>query len=98
MKLPRLRLSTLMLLVVIVAPSIALGVQQRQAARREAEQQARLVQSWPLFLKKQKTEEEIKLYSRLIVKYQVMSKQLKAATTAITEVIGPDNQPAKRGE
>ena len=47
----RFRLSTLLLLVVIVALSLALVVQQRRAARREAELQARLAQSWPLFLK-----------------------------------------------
>ncbi len=38
----RFRLSTLMLLIGIAALSIALVVQQRQAARREAELQADL--------------------------------------------------------
>ena len=34
---PRLRIGTLMLLIVIVALCIALGIQQRRAAHREAE-------------------------------------------------------------
>jgi hypothetical protein len=38
----RFRLSTLMLLIVIAALSIALVVQQQRAARREAELEARL--------------------------------------------------------
>jgi type II secretory pathway pseudopilin PulG len=38
----RFRLSTLMLLIVIAALGVALVVQQRRAARREAELQARL--------------------------------------------------------
>jgi hypothetical protein len=38
----RFRLSTLMLLIVIAALGIGLFVQQRRAARREAELQARL--------------------------------------------------------
>jgi type II secretory pathway pseudopilin PulG len=38
----RFRLSTLMLLIVIAALGIALAVQQRRTARREAELQARL--------------------------------------------------------
>jgi hypothetical protein len=38
----RFRLSTLMLLIVIAALSIALVVQHRRAARREAELQARI--------------------------------------------------------
>jgi hypothetical protein len=54
----RFRLSTLLLLVVIAALIIALVVRERRAARREAELQAemanlqaRLAQSWPVFLK-----------------------------------------------
>jgi hypothetical protein len=39
----RFRLSTLLLLVVIAALSLALAVQERQAARREAELQFRLI-------------------------------------------------------
>jgi hypothetical protein len=53
----RFRLSTLMLLIVIVALAIALVVRERRAARREAELQAemaalqsRLAQSWPVVL------------------------------------------------
>ncbi len=38
----RFRLSTLMLLIVIAALGVALAVQQRRAARREAELHARL--------------------------------------------------------
>jgi hypothetical protein len=39
----RFRLSTLLLLFVIAALSLALAVQERQAARREAELQFRLI-------------------------------------------------------
>ena len=49
----RFRLSTLMLLIVIVALSTALVVHHVRSSRREAELQARLAQSWPLFLQKQ---------------------------------------------
>ena len=49
----RFRLSTLMLLIVIAALGTALVVQQRRAARREAELQARLAQAQPLFSKLQ---------------------------------------------
>lgn len=49
----RFRLGTLMLLIVIAALSLALVVQHHRSARREAELQARLAQSWPLFLKQQ---------------------------------------------
>jgi competence protein ComGF len=52
----RFRLSTLLLLIVIAALSIALVVQHVQTSRREAELQARLAQSWPLFLKQQREE------------------------------------------
>jgi hypothetical protein len=38
----RFRLSTLMLLIVVAALGVALAVQQRRAARREAELQTRL--------------------------------------------------------
>ncbi len=40
----RFRLSTLMLLIMIAALGVALAVQQRRAARREAELQARLAE------------------------------------------------------
>ena len=46
----RFRLSTLMLLIVIAAQGVALVMQRR----REAELQARLAQSWPLYLKQQR--------------------------------------------
>ena len=52
----RFRLSTLMLLVVIAALGVALVVQQRRSARREADLQARLAQSWPVYLKQQREE------------------------------------------
>jgi hypothetical protein len=48
----RIRLSTLMLLIVIAALVVALLMQRR----REAELQARLAQSWPLYLKQQRRE------------------------------------------
>ena len=58
----RFRLSTLMLLIVIAALGVGLAVRDHRAVRREASFQARLAQSWPLFLKQQKrTEEEKKL-------------------------------------
>lgn len=50
----RFRLSTLMLVIVIAALSVALVVRERRAARHEAELQARLAQSWPLFVQQQK--------------------------------------------
>jgi hypothetical protein len=40
----RFRLSTLMLLIVIAALGVAMVVQQRRAARREAELRARLAE------------------------------------------------------
>lgn len=52
----RFRLSTLMLVIVIAALSIALAVQHVRTSRREAELQARLAQSWPLFLKQHREE------------------------------------------
>ena len=48
----RVRLSTLMLLIVIAALVVALVMQRR----REAGLQARLAQSWPLYLKQQREE------------------------------------------
>ncbi len=48
----RFRLSTLMLLIVIAALVVAIGVQRR----REAELQARLAQSWPVYLKQKREE------------------------------------------
>ncbi len=56
----RFRLSTLMLLIVIAALSIALVVQHVRSSRREAELQARLAQSWPLFLKQQREETQLR--------------------------------------
>jgi hypothetical protein len=52
----RLRLSTLMLLVVIGAQGVALVT----VARREAQLRARLAKSWPLFLKQQREEQQIR--------------------------------------
>jgi 50S ribosomal subunit-associated GTPase HflX len=46
----RIRLSTLMLLVVIAAMGLTLTIQHRRAARREADLQARLAQSWPVYV------------------------------------------------
>jgi hypothetical protein len=48
----RIRLSTLMFLIVIAALGVALVMQRR----REAELQARLAQSWPLYLKQRREE------------------------------------------
>ncbi len=57
----RFRLSTIMLLIAIAALGVALVVRERRAARREAKLQAemanlqaRLAQSWPVFLKHQR--------------------------------------------
>jgi hypothetical protein len=55
----RFRLGTLMLLIVIAALTFARVVQHDWAARREAKLQARLAQSWPVFLKKQQRDIEI---------------------------------------
>ena len=49
-----------MLLIVIAALCVGLAVRERRAARREAELQARLALSWPLFLNQQKRTEEQK--------------------------------------
>lgn len=57
----RFRLGTLMLLIVIAALFLALVVQNHRAARREAELQARLAQSWPLFLKQQREDTQMQL-------------------------------------
>jgi len=46
-----------MLLIVIAVLSVALAMQRR----REAELQARLVQSWPLFLKQQREDSQMRL-------------------------------------
>ena len=53
----RFRLSTLLLLIVIAALVVALVVQNR----REAELQARLAQSWPVFKKKKAKEELLRV-------------------------------------
>lgn len=66
----RLRLSTLLLLIVIAALSITLVVQERQAARREAELQARLADSWELSLDQRKIAEMIVRLQRMLAKQQ----------------------------
>jgi hypothetical protein len=53
----RFRLSTLMLLIVIAAQGVALLMQRR----REAELQTRLAQSWPLYLKQQREQSQLRL-------------------------------------
>ncbi len=55
----RFRLSTLMLLIAIAALCIGLVVQHHRAARREADLQARLALSWPLFLKERHVNQRI---------------------------------------
>jgi hypothetical protein len=81
----RFRLSTLMLLIVIAALSVALVVQQRRAARREAELQARLAQSWPLFLKKQQLEDEMKVYEMNIAISQKILNKRKSEAAALRQ-------------
>ncbi len=61
----RFRMSTLMLLIAIAALSMALLVQHHRATRREAEMRARLAQSWPLFLEKQRIEKQIEHLAKL---------------------------------
>jgi hypothetical protein len=56
----RFRLSTLMLLIVLAALCVALVVQHDRATHRETELQARLAQSWPLFLKQQREDAEMR--------------------------------------
>jgi competence protein ComGF len=56
----RFRLSTLLLLIIIAAMAIALVVEHVQTSRREAELQARLAQSWPLFLKQQREDAKLR--------------------------------------
>jgi hypothetical protein len=58
----RFRLSTLMLLIVIAALCVALVVQHRRSIRIEAELRARLAESWPLFLRQQVPEEQMRLF------------------------------------
>jgi hypothetical protein len=53
----RFRLSTLMLLILIGGLCMALGVQNHRAARREAELQARLALSWPVYVQQLKQKE-----------------------------------------
>jgi hypothetical protein len=55
----RFRLSTLMLLIVIAGLCTALAVQHDRAARRQASLQADLALSWPIYLKKQKLDEQL---------------------------------------
>jgi hypothetical protein len=74
----RFRLSTLMLLIVIAALSIALMLQQHRASRREAELQGRLAQSWPLFVKRQQTEEQIRTLSIILAKYRKLETKMKS--------------------
>ena len=69
----RFRLSTPMLLIVIVALGVALVMQRR----REAELQTRLAQSWPLFLKLQKTEDKIQQLVKFATQYQHLIEQLE---------------------
>jgi hypothetical protein len=57
----RFRLRTLMLMIVIAALCVSLVVQHNRASQREADLQARLALSWPVYLKQQKLEEAIKL-------------------------------------
>jgi hypothetical protein len=57
----RFRLSTLMLLIVIAALGGGLTVQHHRASRREAKLQARLAQSWPLFVKQQREDAQMRL-------------------------------------
>ena len=57
----RFRLQTLMSLIVIAALCVTLIVQHNRAAQREADLQARLALSWPLYVKQQALEEAIKL-------------------------------------
>jgi hypothetical protein len=54
----RFRLSTLLLLIVVVALCGALVVRERQVAREEAELKARLALSRPLFVKRQAASEQ----------------------------------------
>jgi hypothetical protein len=56
----RLRLQTLMLLIVIAAQGMALVVREYRAARREAELQARLALAWPPFVKQQQVAASIR--------------------------------------
>lgn len=73
----RFRMSTLMLLIVIAALGIALMLEHRRASRREAELQARLAQSWPLFLKLQQTEQRLLILVQLRAQYQEVVDQLE---------------------
>jgi peptidoglycan hydrolase CwlO-like protein len=73
----RLRLSTVMLLVVIASLVMALVVQHNRAARREAELQARLAQSWPLLVEKKQRDAQVEW---LIKHVEDVSRQIHEAT------------------
>jgi hypothetical protein len=66
----RFWLTTLTLLFVIAALSIALVVQHHRAARREAELQARLANSWELSLDQRKVAEMIVRLQGMLAKQQ----------------------------
>jgi hypothetical protein len=66
----RFRLSTLMLLIVIASLCVALVVQHHRAARREAELQARLADSWELSLDQRRIAEMIVRLQGMLAKRQ----------------------------
>jgi hypothetical protein len=70
----RIRLSTLLLLIVVLAHCVALVVRERQVAREEAKLKARLALSWPLYVERQATPEEL---LRLFDKESSLDRRLR---------------------
>jgi hypothetical protein len=92
----RFRLSTLMLLVVIAALCVGLVVEQRRAARREAELQARLAQSWPVFLKsKQQADIKAMIEAR---HYRYRAELAKRGEADDLQLLKPRNRREIEGE
>ena len=76
----RFRLSTLLLLVVIAALGVALVMQRR----READLQARLAQSWPVYLQQQREEALLRHWLKRSREYRVGETKSRRGPTART--------------
>ena len=84
----RFRIGTLLLLVIIAALATALWVQHERAARREAELQARLAESWPLLVEKRQMEALVKALEE-----QIAGLNAVAEAASLRSGQGRDGQP-----